>query len=238
MFRTSGKYHDNYVEPKNEQIEKLERFEKIELLDKLTAEAIAAGKTYAGRKNEDLLSSDLAYMRAFYKLVYHYPLLKTAFDKNPLTRLNIEQNTVNDFYRKLGLPSMNLNHNQQANDINHITKLANRYHLGFDRAFNFWLLTSAMRTELKYSSKGAVHLSGVADKVTKEQLIAIGKKVTLTEVQVWELLPVMAVKVNASCMKNVIDTHKHGLFASNTAFNEAANSFAPAIEKRLGLSLK
>lgn len=243
MQRNSSKFHDTYVAPKNEQIEKLSRHEKIELLDKLTAEAIAAGKTYraqkdAGRKNGDILSSDLAYLRAFYKLIHHYPLLKTSLDKNPLTRLDIEENTVDAFYKKLGLPDMKLNHNIQVCDLNHITKLANRYHLNFDRAFNFWLLTNAMRAELKYAAKGPVRFGGVADKVTAEQLIAIGKNVTLTEPQVRELLPAMGVKVEISRMKEVIETHKHCLFASNAALCEAASSIVPAIERRLGLSLK
>ena len=244
MLRTSSKFHDIYVAPKNEQIEKLSRIEKIELLDKLTTEAIAASKTYLAKKtssvkNGDFLSTDLAYMRAVYKLVHHYPLLKTALDKNPLTRSNIEQNSVSAFYDKLGLAKMNmsLDDNRQVSDINHITKLANRYRLDFDRAFNFWLLTNAMRTELKYSSKGPVHLSDVADQINMQQLFAIGKKVTLTEDQVRELLPAVGIKVSAACMKSVVEKHKNGLFASNAALITAANSITETTEKTLGASL-
>jgi hypothetical protein len=244
MLRSSSKSHDIYVAPKNEQIEKLNRLEKIELLDKLTTEAIAASKTYLVKKtssvkNGDFLRTDLAYMRAFYKLVYHYPLLKTALDKNPLTRSDIEQNSVSAFYDKLGLAkmSMSLDYNLQVADINHITKLANRYRLDFDRAFNFWLLTNVMRTELKCSSKGPVHLSDVTDQITMQQLFAIGKKFTLTEEQVRELLPAMGIKVSAACMKNVIEKHKNGLFASNAALSTAANSIIETTEKTLNASL-
>ena len=244
MLRTSSKNHDVYVTPKNEQIEKLSRFEKIELFDKLTIEAVAAGKAYLAQKRqrtnaiilqEDNLRADFVFMRAFYKLVHLYPLLKTALEKNPMTRLEIPANNVSDFYKKLGLTDISARCDNQPTDINHITKLANRYHLDFDQAFNFWVLTNAMRTDFKYSSKGEVRLSTVVDKITAAQLIAIGKKATLTEEQVKELLPAIGVKLNVSCVKNVLGRHKQGLFATNASFNEALSSVIPTNQSRLNI---
>lgn len=105
-----------------------------------------------------------------------------------------------------------------TDDVAHVEKIMRRYSIDFFTAFDFWLLSNAMRTDLKYTTNNKARLPDVAGQITFAKLVEVGKKVNLNEVQVRALVPHLETKIAASQTKAVIAKHKAGLFTHSGDF--------------------
>lgn len=225
------------------ELNNVTKFEKISAFEKLSQAAVNALNAFINTrmsKDADVKANELAaevkFLRETYTLIFHFPTLQDAYKDNIFTEMKLNLNEItNKVCEKLRMYDFKIGTDAVQADINHIGKIMNRYKLDFHDAFNFWALSSQLKTDLKYTGSNGKRLGDAIEKINMEKILETGKKIGLSADDISQIKPELLVKMNRSCSKSIAHKQQAGLFASNADYNNALETIGTNNSIRLGL---